>query len=73
MIDFRIILTEGRNRQIRRMCQALGYRVVALQRVRIMHLTNEGLQVGEWKVLTEQERTTLLDMLRTAARRRVPS
>jgi len=51
----------------------LGYRVVALQRVRIMHLTNEGLQVGEWKVLTEQERTTLLDMLRTAARRRVPS
>jgi len=71
--DFRIILTEGRNRQIRRMCQALGYRVVALQRVRIMHLTNEGLQVGEWKVLTEQERTTLLDMLRTAARRRVPS
>jgi len=71
--DFRIILTEGRNRQIRRMCQALGYRVVALQRVRIMHLTNEGLQVGEWKVLTEQERTTLLDMLRTAVRRSVPS
>ena len=39
---FRIILTEGRNRQIRRMCQALGYRVVSLHRVRIMHITVEG-------------------------------
>jgi 23S rRNA pseudouridine2604 synthase len=71
--DFRIILTEGRNRQIRRMCQALGYRVVVLQRVRIMHVTIEGLRVGEWKVLTEQERTALLDTLRTAAGKRDPS
>jgi 23S rRNA pseudouridine2604 synthase len=59
--DFRIILTEGRNRQIRRMCQALGYRVDTLHRIRIMHITIDGLRVGEAKYLTERERMTLLD------------
>ncbi len=57
---FRIILTEGRNRQIRRMCQTLGYRVVQLHRVRIMHITIKGLGVGKWKALTEQEQNDLL-------------
>lgn len=57
---FRIVLTEGRNRQIRRMCQALGYRVTALHRVRIMHIRIEGLAVGRWKALSEDERTRLL-------------
>ncbi|NGZ97051.1 MAG: 23S rRNA pseudouridine synthase F [Nitrospira sp. WS110] len=57
---FRIVLTEGRNRQIRRMCQVLGYRVIKLHRTRIMHLTIEGLKVGEWKELTTQERERLL-------------
>lgn len=56
---FRIILTEGRNRQIRRMCQALGYRVVALHRVRIMHVTIAGLPSGAWKTLTQAERAEL--------------
>jgi 23S rRNA pseudouridine2604 synthase len=58
---FRIVLTEGRNRQIRRMCQALGYRVTNLHRVRIMHITVKGLGVGEWRELTKQERGQLLD------------
>ncbi|NGZ09405.1 MAG: pseudouridine synthase [Nitrospira sp. LK70] len=58
--QFRIILTEGRNRQIRRMCQALGYRVTKLHRTRIMHITAEGLRVGQWKELTSQERERLL-------------
>lgn len=58
---FRIVLTEGRNRQIRRMCQALGYRVTSLHRVRIMHITVTGLGVGEWKELTGQERARLLE------------
>lgn len=62
--DFRIILTEGRNRQIRRMCQALGYRVVTLHRNRIMHITIEGLRAGQWQYLTERERTALLDAVR---------
>ncbi|MBH0209662.1 MAG: pseudouridine synthase, partial [Nitrospira sp.] len=57
---FRIVLTEGRNRQIRRMCQALGYRVIGLHRVRIMHVTIKGLEVGEWTDLTMQEREQLL-------------
>lgn len=60
---FRIILTEGRNRQIRRMCQALGYRVVSLHRVRIMHITIEGLQAGQWKDLTPEERRRLFQAL----------
>jgi len=58
---FRIVLTEGRNRQIRRMCQTLGYRVTTLHRVRIMHITINGLGVGAWKELTKQERDQLLD------------
>jgi 23S rRNA pseudouridine2604 synthase len=56
----RITLTEGRNRQIRRMCQALGYRVVSLHRTRIMHITIEGLAVGTWKALSDNERAQLV-------------
>jgi 23S rRNA pseudouridine2604 synthase len=56
---FRIILTEGRNRQIRRMCQILGYRVLALLRVRIMHITLDGLVPGKWTALTGEERAQL--------------
>lgn len=58
---FRIVLTEGRNRQIRRMCQALGYRVTSLHRIRIMHITVKGLGVGAWKELTGEEREQLLE------------
>jgi 23S rRNA pseudouridine2604 synthase len=58
--QFRIILTEGRNRQIRRMCQALGYRVTKLHRTRIMHITLQGLGAGKWKALTDEEREQLL-------------
>ncbi len=63
---FRIILTEGRNRQIRRMCQTLGYRVARLHRVRIMHITVKGLAVGAWKELTSQEREQLLEAVSRA-------
>ncbi|MGE3154713.1 MAG: pseudouridine synthase [Nitrospiraceae bacterium] len=64
---FRIVLIEGRNRQIRRMCQALGYRVIALQRVRIMHLTLDGLPVGRWRDLTATERDELFRAVGRAA------
>lgn len=60
---FRIILMEGRNRQIRRMCQALGYRVVSLHRVRIMHITVEGLRAGQWMDLSLEERDRLFRAL----------
>ncbi len=64
---FTIILTEGRNRQIRRMCQALGYRVVALHRVRIMHVTLAGLSSGRWKPLTTEEQQDLLRAVRRSS------
>lgn len=60
---FRIILTEGRNRQIRRMCQTLGYRVVSLHRVRMMHITVEGLHAGQWMDLDQEERRRLFQAL----------
>lgn len=52
---FRIILTQGMNRQIRRMCEALGYEVKTLQRVRIMHLTLTKIPLGQWRNMTETE------------------
>ena len=57
---FRIILTQGLNRQIRRMCSALGYRAQRLQRVRIINITLGTLAVGQWRELTEQELAGLL-------------
>ncbi len=57
---FSIILTQGLNRQIRRMCEAFGYTVEALQRVRIMHIRLGQLPVGRWRNLTEQEIAPLL-------------
>lgn len=52
---FKIILTQGLNRQIRRMCSALGYEVRRLQRIRIMNIHLDGLAVGQWRDLTENE------------------
>lgn len=52
---FTIILTQGLNRQIRRMCESLGYQVTSLKRVRIMNITLQGLPVGKWRDLTETE------------------
>jgi len=52
---FRVILTQGRNRQIRRMCSALGYRAQRLQRVRIVNIELGTLAVGEWRDLSDTE------------------
>ncbi|WP_413372190.1 pseudouridine synthase [Paenibacillus taichungensis] len=60
---FRIILTQGLNLQIRRMCKALGYRVLKLERIRIMNVTLEGLERGQWRHLEKQELENLLFML----------
>ena len=56
---FRIILTQGLNRQIRRMCQALGYNVETLKRVRIMHITLSQIPVGKWRYFTPEEIKTM--------------
>ncbi|WP_342533610.1 23S rRNA pseudouridine(2604) synthase RluF [Lysinibacillus sp. FSL K6-0057] len=60
---FKIILEQGLNRQIRRMCSALGYSVKRLQRIRIMNIKLGNLKVGQWRDLTEKERTELFKLL----------
>ncbi len=57
---FRIVLTQGLNRQIRRMCEHFDYRVRRLQRVRIMHVHLGSLPVGKWRELSAAELRGLL-------------
>lgn len=52
---FRIVITQGLNRQIRRMCAAFNYQVIKLQRIRIMHIKLGNLKEGEWRYLNEDE------------------
>ncbi|MBQ7925417.1 MAG: pseudouridine synthase [Lachnospiraceae bacterium] len=58
---FRIILTQGLNRQIRRMCQTLGYHVQSLKRVRVVNITLKGLAPGKFRELTGAELTALYE------------
>ncbi len=60
--SFRIVLTQGLNRQIRRMCEALGYEVFKLRRVRIMNITIDGIPNGKWRYLTDAEVAEILRM-----------
>jgi 23S rRNA pseudouridine2604 synthase len=64
---FRIVLTQGLNRQIRRMCSALGFRVQGLKRVRIMHIRLGTLAPGAWRDLTGAEIRPLLAAAGTRA------
>lgn len=57
--EFGIILTQGLNRQIRRMCEALGYRVVKLCRIRIMNLTLDSLKPGAYREVSGTELSEL--------------
>ncbi|AZA54188.1 MAG: 23S rRNA pseudouridine(2604) synthase RluF [Chryseobacterium sp.] len=61
-MTFRIVLTQGLNRQIRRMCEYLGYEVKKLKRIRIMNIKLD-LPVGKWRDLTDTELSTLNDLL----------
>lgn len=54
-LTFRIILTQGLNRQIRRMCKTLKYNVVKLDRIRIVNLNKKNLKSGEFRYITEEE------------------
>lgn len=60
---FTIILTQGLNRQIRRMCSALGYSVRRLQRIRIMNIKLGKLPLGKWRDLTSKEKQQLFQLL----------
>lgn len=59
---FKIVLTQGLNRQIRRMCEYLGYEVIKLKRVRIMNIHLD-LPVGKWRNLTERELNEISKMV----------
>jgi len=60
---FRIILTQGLNRQIRRMCQESDYKVESLTRVRIMNIELGGLKTGEYRIIEGKEKTMLYESL----------
>lgn len=64
---FTIFLTQGLNRQIRRMCYALGYSVVSLKRVRVMNITLGALEVGRWRYFTPQEITEMHALLASSS------
>jgi 23S rRNA pseudouridine2604 synthase len=66
--DFQIILTQGLNRQIRRMCSALGYKVMRLQRTRIMNIHLGNLPIGQWRDLTKKEKKQLFEDLNYEAK-----
>lgn len=65
---FRIILTQGLNRQIRRMCEVLGYHVTKLKRTRIMNVTLRGLPVGEWRYLTAKEVAEIQELVASSSK-----
>ena len=57
---FKIILHQGLNRQIRRMCEYLGYKVTRLKRIRFMNIELGDLETGKWRYLTAAEKKELL-------------
>lgn len=65
---FKIILTQGLNRQIRRMCEALGYNVESLKRTRIMNMTLSGLPPGKWRYFNPQEIETLNQLVANSSK-----
>ena len=61
--SFNIILVQGLNRQIRRMCEALGCNVVRLRRIRIMNIRLGAMRPGQWRELSEEELSGLMERL----------
>ena len=64
---FKIILTQGLNRQIRRMCESLGYRVVSLKRVRIMNIKLD-VPTGEYREFSKEELLELNALLENSSK-----
>ncbi len=65
--EFKIILTQGLNRQIRRMCETLGYRVKSLKRIRIMNIKLD-MPIGKYRELTEEELLKLNELLEDSSK-----
>ena len=66
--SFRIILTQGLNRQIRRMCDSLGYHVRQLRRTRIMNIELKGIKEGEWRLLTKEEMSFIANAVENSSK-----
>lgn len=66
-LQFRIVLTQGLNRQIRRMCEYLGYEVKKLKRIRIMNIKLD-LPIGKWRDLTDAEMKELAQLLQDSSK-----
>ena len=60
LYSFRIVLIQGLNRQIRRMCEYFDYEVVKLERIRIMNISLKGIPIGEWRQLEENEMNEIM-------------
>lgn len=69
---FKIILVQGLNRQIRRMCEHFGYEVTKLERVRIMDIGLKGLPAGDWRDLTDAEMKSIYKLIATSSSENKP-
>ena len=65
--EFNIILTQGLNRQIRRMCEYLDYRVMNLKRIRIMNIHLD-IPLGEWRFFSDEELMELNKLIKTSSK-----
>lgn len=64
---FRIVLTQGLNRQIRRMCEYFGYKVTKLERIRVMNIQLGNLKLGEYRKVTDEEIKELYELIKDSS------
>ena len=67
VFSFRIVLVQGLNRQIRRMCEHFDYEVVKLERIRIMNISLKGLPLGEWRQLQPEEISQIMTAIENSS------
>lgn len=65
---FKIILTQGLNRQIRRMCEYLNYEVTKLKRTRIMNISLNNIPLGKWRTLTREELAGIMHLVKSSSK-----
>ena len=71
-LTIRVVLNQGMNRQIRRMCMVLGYGVTRLQRIRVMNIDLSGIATGTWRFLTDTEIASLLQAVEGSRKEAIP-
>lgn len=67
MQTFMITITEGRNRQVRKMCEAVGYKVIGLHREDVAGITLDGMKPGDWKEVGRRDRRIIERVLSSAS------